>query len=163
MPEHDAGQAQSPSVWCPWLSQERLKKGAEQREKDGDDVEGKEEQKRRELEQQHHEERETPDKQPTSRRLDIVQEQVGEDVVDDKNGAAAVGGNANESEASSPTGRNRRDIEASVSRAALALEAAAEQTQTGPERALRLAWIPADPCSCVDAPGIVGEASRGWL
>ncbi|CAN0326739.1 unnamed protein product, partial [Ectocarpus fasciculatus] len=29
--------------------------------------------------------------------------------------------------------------------------------------AVRLAWIPADPCSCTDAPGAVGEACRGWL
>lgn len=29
--------------------------------------------------------------------------------------------------------------------------------------AVRLAWIPADPCSCMDAPGAVGEACRGWL
>ncbi|CAN0051989.1 unnamed protein product, partial [Ectocarpus sp. 8 AP-2014] len=29
--------------------------------------------------------------------------------------------------------------------------------------AVRLAWIPADPCSCADAPGAVGEACRGWL
>eukprot|EP00903_Cladosiphon_okamuranus_P006646 g6489.t1 len=29
--------------------------------------------------------------------------------------------------------------------------------------AVRLAWIPADPCSCADAPGVVGEACRGWL
>lgn len=28
---------------------------------------------------------------------------------------------------------------------------------------VRLAWIPGDPCSCVDAPGMVGEACRSWL
>ncbi|CAN0153409.1 unnamed protein product [Scytosiphon promiscuus] len=30
-------------------------------------------------------------------------------------------------------------------------------------RTVKLAWIPGDPCSCVDAPGLVGEACRGWL
>lgn len=29
--------------------------------------------------------------------------------------------------------------------------------------AIRLAWIPGDPCSCASAPGLVGEACRGWL
>lgn len=31
------------------------------------------------------------------------------------------------------------------------------------EGAVRLAWIPGDPCSCVNSPGMVGEACRGWL
>lgn len=26
-----------------------------------------------------------------------------------------------------------------------------------------LAWIPGDPCSCIDSPGIVGQACRAWL
>ena len=29
--------------------------------------------------------------------------------------------------------------------------------------AIKLAWIPGDPCSCVNAPGMIGEACRGWL
>lgn len=32
-----------------------------------------------------------------------------------------------------------------------------------PSAAVRLAWLPGDPCSCVGAPGVVGEACRGWL
>lgn len=26
-----------------------------------------------------------------------------------------------------------------------------------------LAWIPGDPCSCIDTPGIVGQSCRAWL
>lgn len=38
-----------------------------------------------------------------------------------------------------------------------------EEQSGGLNRAVRLAWIPDDPCSCANAAGLVGEACRGWL
>lgn len=32
-----------------------------------------------------------------------------------------------------------------------------------PTQAVKLAWVPGDPCLCVGAPGVIGEACRGWL
>lgn len=38
-----------------------------------------------------------------------------------------------------------------------------EEGEEDEEEGFRLAWIPADPCSCVDSAGVVGQACRAWL
>lgn len=38
-----------------------------------------------------------------------------------------------------------------------------ERGEVGSVPNVVLAWIPGDPCSCIDNPGIVGQACRAWL
>lgn len=163
MPEA-ACQVRLPIVWCPRPSPERQENQQQQEQQQ----EEQEEKGKRQLEQRYDEEQETPGNRPKSRRVD-VRERVTNSVDDNNNDTAAAGGaggNVGDSgltKATSPAGRRRRGVGASggasVSRAALT----AAGDQADPDGALRFAWIPADPCSCVDAPGLVGEACRGWL
>ncbi|CAM9794616.1 unnamed protein product [Pylaiella littoralis] len=60
------------------------------------------------------------------------------------------------------TRRGSAEVEAAELEEAELEEAELEEAGAG-GAALGFAWIPGDPCSCVDAPGMVGEACRGWL